>query len=339
MKIRFLILLAFASFALWSCNKNDDSTPEKTNEGGEQVIDNAKNNDSSNSNSNDNQGNNNSGENTNTPENKEPVSENAEDNLPEKTRAFVGAWMATKSHSPYKDKWKYRSAIIFFSDGTCVLNESYYCDYNGGYDIESEKTGYWTYDENTRILATTVGYQWNITLSNSSNWTGLLLTGDYAENTSFEKNDAILLRRFKRIYETWECTKNVKYIHYKETGKQDKDTTLTFTFNGGNFSYFKNTWSIRENSPYVKTTYIYDANHKYMNIQFDDETVEIKNNVLTAHYYGFYYKSYDGYYVTYDGGTLTIKNFYSDNPILLPGLNISDCSLSETDEYTLAKEE
>ena len=338
MKIRFLILLAFASFALWSCNKNDDSTPEKTNEGGEQVIDNVKNNDSSNSNSNDNQGNNNSGENTNTPENKEPVSENAEDNLPEKTRAFVGAWKATKSHSGD------HSAIIFFSDGTCVLNETYY-SYSGGiYNFGSEKTGYWTYDENTRILATTVGYQWSITLSNSSNWTGLLLTGDYAENTSFEKNDAILLHRSKLIYKTWECTKNVKYIHYKQE-KQDKDTTLTFTFNGNKFSYFKNIWW---NSPYVettyiydaKTTYIYDANYKYMDIQFDDETVEIKNNVLTAHYYGFYYKYYnDKYLKHYDGGTLTIKNFYSDNPILLPGLNISDCSLSETDEYTLAKEE
>lgn len=90
--------------------------------------------------------------------NDEPVPENTttsespESNLPDEAKAFVGDWSSDLFGS-----------CIFFSDG--------YAKVDGG-------NGYWTYDVETKILATTLGnryglYQWQVTLSNENTWTGI----------------------------------------------------------------------------------------------------------------------------------------------------------------------
>lgn len=92
---------------------------------------------------------------------KEP--ERPEDNLPAGAKAFVGFWSNQTDIGSY---------FIFFGDGACWMlkRESHYKIWDAGY---------WTYDNATKILATTMGnWQWQVTLSNDVNWAGISLSGN-----------------------------------------------------------------------------------------------------------------------------------------------------------------
>lgn len=82
-------------------------------------------------------------------------SETIEDNLPEGANAFVGYWLYSGSSSKYND-------FLFLSNGQCRTTR------------DEVNTGYWTYNKDTQILATTLmGWQFQVTLSNNEAWTGI----------------------------------------------------------------------------------------------------------------------------------------------------------------------
>ena len=94
----------------------------------------------------------------------EVVSTSPEDNLADEAKAFVGYWNNQDSKGY---DW------LFLGDGVCKANKYTYDP--GYYKI----TGYWSYDTETGILATTIdNWQWYITLSNSEAWVGISVSSE-----------------------------------------------------------------------------------------------------------------------------------------------------------------
>lgn len=79
-----------------------------------------------------------------------------ENNLPEASRKFLGAWKG------YPDKGKMLD-IVFLADGTVKCRRA----------ALNVSAGSWTFNPETDILATTVDKQWTVTLSNESSWAGI----------------------------------------------------------------------------------------------------------------------------------------------------------------------
>ena len=89
----------------------------------------------------------------------EVVSTSPEDNLADEAKVFVGYWQnqMTKGYD-----------FLFLGDGVCKAH--LYSKDPG----EAGTVGYWAYNTDTGILATTISnWQWTITLSNSEAWTGI----------------------------------------------------------------------------------------------------------------------------------------------------------------------
>lgn len=92
--------------------------------------------------------------------------------LTESSKKFVNYW------SDYKDYYN-GTEIAFFSDGKCwVFHEK-----------DNREVCNWTYDDKTKILATTSvnDFQWNITLSTDESWAGIALNGDGAKSYKTKK--------------------------------------------------------------------------------------------------------------------------------------------------------
>ncbi len=99
-----------------------------------------------------------------------------EDNLPEEAKSFVGYWLNQGDKGV---------DCLFFKDGMCwtMYLERY------GFHTYSHRDSYWTYDASTKILATSVSdYQWQVTLSNTDAWSGLLLGSNQPQSFTKEKN-------------------------------------------------------------------------------------------------------------------------------------------------------
>lgn len=125
--------------------------------------------------------------------------ESPEDNLPDVARSFIGYWRNTQSLVSNRD-------FVFYADGTC----DNYWTYGGGY----EKSGYWTFNEETNILATTIDtWQWNVTLSNSEAWAGILYGSEKSQ--SYNRDDAAFV--FACLNNTeWECdTLSLRFLSRK----------------------------------------------------------------------------------------------------------------------------
>ena len=89
----------------------------------------------------------------------EVVSTSPEDNLADEAKAFVGYW---------ENQFEKGYDFLFLGDGVCKAHS--YSKSPG----EAGTVGYWSYDTETGILATTISnWQWYITLSNSEAWTGI----------------------------------------------------------------------------------------------------------------------------------------------------------------------
>lgn len=87
------------------------------------------------------------------------VVEKPADNLPESSKQFIGLWRNNISQS-------WASDFLFWEDGTCRQ-----ITYSG-----HRNDGYWTYNEETGILATTTGgWQWQITIVTPESWSGISL--------------------------------------------------------------------------------------------------------------------------------------------------------------------
>lgn len=94
-------------------------------------------------------------------------SESPKDNIPEASKTFVGLWENISHRGSY---------YIFLEDGIC--------HYIAPFDWEE---GYWTFNSETSVLATTmkIGGQWQVTISNNDSWAGI--NGNSGKNTSYDK--------------------------------------------------------------------------------------------------------------------------------------------------------
>lgn len=142
-------------------------------------------------------------------------SESPEDNLPEEARMLVGYWDITN----------YGSSRDFFlsADGRCVFNS------------ENDYFYYWTYDTETKILATTYpGYQYQVTLSNEQAWAGILLNNN--KPFSFERYAGA---NFWQLPELW-INEDGESLHigrfYSNSFHIDRIDSEDFTYN---YTYYE----------------------------------------------------------------------------------------------------
>ena len=148
-----------------------------------------------------------------------------EGNLPNAARAFVGCWSSNDYNSSSRD-------FVFFPDGTCWLSNS--------------SEGYWTYNESTMILATTIdGYQWHVTLSNSEVWTGIDVNKGTVKTfkKSAEKYRSLLFSKY-----SWNSSKGEINLTPHQYG-------FTITFSSNNYKNSFNTKEIKDDFTYVGSIY------------------------------------------------------------------------------------
>lgn len=94
---------------------------------------------------------------------------------------FAGLWENESINERYRD-------YFFFEDGKVVVS-----------NLSSEDYGSWTYNESTEILATSLNYQWQITLKTDNEWSGICLHRDdrrsvsYIRSNDYEKQAIIIL--------------------------------------------------------------------------------------------------------------------------------------------------
>lgn len=105
--------------------------------------------------------------------------------LDKEAAQFVGIW-AVSSDNPDK-KFAY---WVFYDDGTAKKIISPY-DYSSNWDWKDGGTGKWTYDKDTKILATTVDlFQVQITMFSKEEWSAIGTDGKYHYTGKvFSKNE------------------------------------------------------------------------------------------------------------------------------------------------------
>lgn len=172
--------------------------------------------------------NDNNGEETNNPDgNTEHHETEDETNLPSESKLFVGYWANSASGLS-------KSANLFLSaDGRCI-HVYWYMDGKWSYDYTYYRhvvNGYyWSYDKDTKLLATTVnGFQFPITLSNEYAW------ATTTNNWSWSKiSDRITANFLLEDCAKWfyDSTEQTTLEQVKQSNK------LTFTENSSDdFSY------------------------------------------------------------------------------------------------------
>lgn len=120
-----------------------------------------------------------------------------EDNLPEEARAFVGCWIKNDGTIVAGD-------FIFWGDGTCWMRPAN--------SYRSTIYGYWAYNPETKILATTTNnWQWEVTLSNSEVWAGVSIASQ--KTLSFNKASNESFFRWVLGTKTWKNDEDV-YLNY-----------------------------------------------------------------------------------------------------------------------------
>lgn len=125
----------------------------------------------------------------------------SEGDLSEASKAFVGLW--TAANESY-DKY------VFLEDGVCQYMKSHFNEIPYRYTWTK---GYWTYNDKTTILATTIEQtgQWQVSLSNENSWAGTNANSGaytaYKKATNFEYLNTYLL---DRVYIKWRTEKDTK---------------------------------------------------------------------------------------------------------------------------------
>lgn len=118
---------------------------------------------------------------------------------------------------------------MFFEDGICWMTPLSSSSSNK----YSHISGYWTYDNLTKILATTTNeWQWQVTLSNSEAWAGVSLGSSTVQTFEREKDS---LDFFKMILwkSSWqESPDSTLNIHYYEDLTTSSDYIYTSNFSG-----------------------------------------------------------------------------------------------------------
>ena len=173
------------------------------------------------------------------PTNDQNKPDSPEDNLPEESKVFVGYWSDQSTTTKAVD-------FLFFSDGTGRM----YNDYNS-----TMVEGYWTFNANTAILATTMNnWQFQVTLSNNEAWSGLSLGSTTAKTYKRgEKRKMVELLLKRSSWETADLTLkipegnseymsgsilpelpnggfNISYLGYLPLSLSEDDNTEDYTF-------------------------------------------------------------------------------------------------------------
>ena len=217
-------------------------------------------------------------------EEEEEVSTSPEDNLADEAKAFVGYWenQGTKGYD-----W------LFLGDGVCKAHV--YSKAPG----EAGTVGYWAYDTDTGILATTIGgWQWYITLSNSVAWTGISVSSE--STCTFENYSSSETDGNKSYFLEFVCG---------TTWENASDSTLILGYNvyhyigsSSNYTDYKSGYAISGN----------DDVENYELIQFtsDDDYTDYTFN-YTLYKAGSYKFSKGG------SGTVTLSNPTSSTSAVL----------------------
>lgn len=121
-----------------------------------------------------------------------PPSDEIEDNLPTEAKLFVGYWVNSGSSREYCPD------LYLSADGICyATHES--MDNKWDWDYTWYKhvyRGYWAYDSSTKIFATTLSWQFNVTLSNEWAWAGIYKKGSKTYNQSLHKASNLSVAQF-----------------------------------------------------------------------------------------------------------------------------------------------
>ena len=163
--------------------------------------------------------------------------ENPEDNLPDSSKSFVGYWRNSQANLVSS------CDFAFFADGTCDRYKSY-----DGYLVDE---GYWTFNDLSKVLATTVGeWQWEVTLSNSETWAGISLGS--AKTQTFIRDDSRYALAY--LYSTkWICD------------------SLAISFGGANMGQ-------------ESISFVGDEFHTSSNLRMWISDASVSNSTITANY-------------------------------------------------------
>lgn len=216
----------------------------------------------------------------------EVVSTSPEDNLADEAKAFVGYWenQRTKGYD-----W------LFLGDGVCKAN--LYSESPG----ESGTVGYWAYDTDTGILATTIGgWQWYVTLSNSETWTGISVESESTftfENYSYSETDGN-----KSYFLEFVCG---------TTWENASDSTLAL-------GYFE-THYVGSSKSYTDRRYGYDigGNEDVENYELIYFTSDDDYSDYTFNYTLYMHRTGSNYFSEGGSGTVTLSNPTSSTSAVL----------------------
>ena len=150
-----------------------------------------------------------------------PNNEDDQESVSSVERRFVGAWDIRNINY-----------IIFSEDKQVVY-------YEGSDDNERYKHGMWSYDDNTKILSTSINskkgnLQWKITLSYDNEWSGINLW-DESKGTSTAKR---LVGKIKPSYKVGPSPVPDIYLMGRKWGEQGKNGTY-FKYKHSSYLSFK----------------------------------------------------------------------------------------------------
>lgn len=202
----------------------------------------------------------------------------SEGDLSEASKAFVGLWKCTSQN--YDE-------YVFLEDGVCQymkshLNEMPY--------RPTWTKGYWTYNAETSILATTIEQtgQWQVALSNKNSWAGTNVNSNtytaFNKATNFEYLNTYILNR---IYIKWRTDNDTKGGFLEDYLEEIKENLLDETLKDVSYEEMLADYVLNEDENENDFVFEYKFNVSYRNAV------------------------HDSYYITMAEGKFTVVNPYS----------------------------
>ena len=156
-----------------------------------------------------------------------PPTDDIEDNLPTEAKMFVGYWSNSGSSREYCPD------LYLSADGTCFAiyekqDKKWDWDYTWYTHIDQ---GYWSYDNSTKMFATSINWQFTVTLSNEWAWAGIYEKGSKTYNQSLQKESNVNLAQFLiNKVDGWMSSDNIS-VNLKGYSISEDDNSNDFTFN------------------------------------------------------------------------------------------------------------
>ncbi len=137
-----------------------------------------------------------------------------EKNLAKEARPFVGYWKTTGSTG---------GDYLFFGDGTCWFMKLEKWD---KHSLLTGSKGSWNYDPDTKTLATTVGTQWQVTLSNENEWSG---TSKSSDDSFKREQDKLEYLKLLLTYSSWKENATDSTLSFGEWKYLQTSSSATYT--------------------------------------------------------------------------------------------------------------